>query len=208
MKIYDVTVPFSAELPVYPGDPAVKLDSVLRIADGAQCNVSHLSCGSHTGTHIDAPYHFLESGIKVDQIPLNLLIGRTRVAEITAPRIDCTVLKEIDLEAHVRLLFKTRNSYLWNTTNQFLEEYVHVTPEAAMMLVENGIKLVGIDYLSIEKFGSTDFQTHYTLLGNGVIIIEGLNLAEVEPGDYELICLPLKVKDGDGAPARVILRRT
>jgi arylformamidase len=105
------------------------------------------------------------------------------------------------------VIFKTRNSYLWSS-NRFVEDYVYVTPEAAEILVESGIKLVGIDYLSIEQFGSKDFQTHHTLLSNGVIIIEGLNLvADIEQGDYELFCLPLKIKDGDGAPARVILRK-
>lgn len=206
MKIYDVSVPISPELPVYPGDPGVGVVLKESIANGHPCNVSALSFGAHTGTHIDAPYHFIESGIKVDEIPINLLIGRTLVVEFTAPRIDAAVLKEVDLGEHVRVIFKTRNSYLWSS-NKFVEDYVHVTPEAAEILVECGIKLVGIDYLSIEQYRSTNYRTHHILLSNGVIIIEGLNLSEVEPGDYELICLPLKIKDADGAPARVILRK-
>lgn len=206
MKIYDVSVPISPEMPVYPGDPGIRLERKESIANGDASNLTLLSLGSHTGTHIDAPYHFVESGIKVDQIPLNLLTGRTYVVELTSARIDKEVLKEVDLGEHVRVIFKTRNSYLWSS-NRFVEDYVYVTPEAAEILVESGIKLVGIDYLSIEQYGSKTFQTHHTLLSNGVIIIEGLNLAEVEPGDYELICLPLKIKDCDGAPARVILRK-
>jgi arylformamidase len=206
MKIYDVSVPISPEMPVYPGDPGVCAECFYSISKGDSCNVTLYSFGSHTGTHIDAPYHFIENGIKVDQIPLNLLMGRTLVVEITSVRIDVEVLKEVDLGEHARVFFKTRNSYLWSS-NRFIEDYVYVTPEAAEILVESGIKLVGIDYLSIEKFGSTDFKTHHTLLSNGVIIVEGLNLSEVEPGDYDLICLPMKVKEGDGAPARVILRR-
>jgi arylformamidase len=206
MKIYDVSVPISPEMPVYPGDPGIVVERKESITKGDPCNLTLLSMGTHTGTHIDAPYHFVESGIKVDQIPINLLTGRTYVVELTAARIDAEVLKEIDLGEHVRVIFKTRNSYLWSG-NRFVEDYVHVTPEAAEILVESGIKLVGIDWLSIEQFGSKTFQTHHTLLGNGVVIIEGLNLAEVEAGDYELICLPLKIKDGDGAPARVILRK-
>ncbi|MEW6730441.1 MAG: cyclase family protein [Acidobacteriota bacterium] len=206
MKIYDVSVPISPEMPVYPGDPAIHMELSLSISKGDPCNVTHYSFGSHVGTHIDAPFHFIDGGLKVEDIPINLLIGRTRVVEFTAARIDADLLKEVDLGEHVRVIFKTRNSYLWSS-NRFVEDYVYVTPEAAEILVESGIKLVGIDYLSIEQYRSTDFPTHQTLLSNGVIIIEGLNLAEVEPGDYELICLPLKVKNGDGAPARVILRK-
>lgn len=205
MKIYDVSVPISPEMPVYPGDPKISIEVRESIAKGAPCNVSSISLGSHTGTHIDPPYHFIESGIKVDQIPLNLLMGRTRIVETTAKCIDKSVLKEIELDDCIRLIFKTRNSYLWNST-AFAQDYVYVTPEAADILVSSGIKLVGIDYLSIEQYGSTTFQTHKTLLGNGVIIIEGLNLSEVDPGNYEMICLPLKIKDADGAPARVVLR--
>lgn len=205
MKIHDISVPICPEMPVYPGDPHISIQLRESIAKGSPCNVSSISLGSHTGTHIDPPYHFIESGIKVDQIPLNLLVGRTHVVEITSPRIDKSVLKEVNLSDPVRLLFKTRNSYLWNS-NKFVEDYVYVTPDAAEMLVESGIKLVGIDYLSIEQYGSTTYQTHKILLGNGVIIVEGLNLSEVVPKDYEMICLPLRIKDADGAPARVILR--
>lgn len=206
MKIYDVSVPISPEMPVYPGDPAIQIELRQSMANGDACNLTMLSLGAHTGTHIDAPYHFIEQGIKVDQIPLNLLMGRTCVVELTSARIDPQVLKELDLDEHVRLIFKTRNSYMWRS-NRFVEDYVYVTPDAAQILVDSGIKLIGIDYLSIEQYGSTTFQTHKTLLGNGVIIVEGLNLAEVEAGDYEMICLPLNLMGCDGAPARVILRK-
>ena len=125
---------------------------------------------------------------------------------MTAPRIDETVLEEFDFTADVRVLFKTRNSYLWNK-KEFVEDFVYITPGAARSLVEKGIKVVGIDYLSVEKFGSEEPETHLTFLKAGTLIIEGLDLREIEPGDYEMICLPLKVKDGDGAPARVVLRQ-
>ncbi|HNB70788.1 MAG TPA: cyclase family protein [Acidobacteriota bacterium] len=205
MKIYDISIPITPHMPVYPGDPPVVFEARQRMANGDPANVSYCGMGTHTGTHIDAPFHFVDSGRKVGEIPLNLLIGRTRIVEITAPRIDEEVLSEVDLDDHVRVIFKTRNSYLWSR-NTFVQEYVHVTPGAARKLVENGIKLVGIDYLSIEKFGSTSFPTHLELLSNGVVIIEGLNLSEVDAGEYELICLPMKLQDSDGAPARVILR--
>jgi arylformamidase len=207
MKIFDVSLPISKEMPVYPGDPAVKIQRKATIGkDGAKYNLSRLSMGAHTGTHVDAPFHFLENGDTVDKLPLELLMGRARVVEVTAPRIDETALKEFDFTADARVLFKTRNSYLWSQP-RFVEDYVYITPGAARALVNEGIKVVGIDYLSVEQYGSENFETHITLLGAGTLIIEGLDLREVEPGDYDLTCLPLKIKDGDGSPARVILRQ-
>jgi arylformamidase len=207
MKTYDVTIPIQAEMPVYPGDPPVLIEPRLRLADGDLANVSCYSFGSHTGTHIDPPFHILDDGLTVDQIPLELLIGRTRVVQIGGGNeIDAESLREHDLSDAVRVLFKTRNSYMLDGLHQFVETYVHLTVDAAEYLVNSGIKVVGIDYLSVEKFGAERLDVHAVLLRNGVIIIEGLNLKEVEPGDYEMICLPLKIKDGDGAPARVILR--
>lgn len=207
MKIYDVTVPLSKELVVYPGDPQVRIErkSIINKND-SKYNVSRIAFGSHTGTHIDPPFHFIEDGITVDNLPLEMLIGRARVVEVTAPRIDEAVLEEFDFTADVRVIFKTRNSYLWSKKT-FVEEFVYITPGAARALVNEGIKVVGIDYLSVEKFGASEPETHLTLLKAGTLIIEGLDLREVEPGDYELICLPLKIKDGDGAPARVVLRQ-
>jgi arylformamidase len=207
MKIFDITVPLSKELVVYPGDPHVRIDrrTIINKKD-AKSNLSRYSFGSHTGTHVDPPFHFLEDGLTVDKLPLELLIGRARVVEVTAPRIDEPALEEFDFTADVRVLFKTRNSYLWNK-REFVEDFVYVTPGAARALVEKGIKVVGIDYLSVDKFGAEEFETHLTFLKAGTVIIEGLDLREIEPGDYEMICLPLKVKDGDGAPARVVLRQ-
>lgn len=207
MKIYDVTVPLSKELVIYPGDPPVRIErkNIINKND-SKYNVSRISFGTHTGTHIDPPFHFIEDGITVDNLPLEMLIGRARVVEVTAPRIDETVLEEFDFTADVRVLFKTRNSYLWSKKT-FVEDFVYITPGAARALVSQGIKVVGMDYLSVEKFGAEEPETHLTLLRGGTLIIEGLDLREVEPGNYELICLPLKIKDGDGAPARVVLRQ-
>src|SRR6185295_10145933 len=142
-------------------------------------NLSRYSFGSHTGTHVDPPFHFVESGIAVDKLPLELLIGRARVVQIAAPCIDEEVLGEIDLTENVRVLFKTRNSYLWGQ-KEFVEDFVYISPGAARILVNNGIKVVGIDYLSVEKFGAAEPETHLTLLGAGTVIIEGLDLREVE----------------------------
>jgi arylformamidase len=207
MKIYDVTVPISSKLPVYPGDPGIDLDQVFSLAKGDPANVTRINMGSHTGTHVDAPYHFVETGQKLDELKLEIFTGRTHVLEVTAPVITESVLSEFDFTDKTRVLFKTRNSYLWDRGPEFIKEYVYIEPRAAELLVKEGIKLVGIDYLSVEKFGSTTFETHLKLLTNGIAIVEGLNLRDVEPGDYEMICLPLRMTNGDGAPARVILRK-
>jgi arylformamidase len=207
MKIYDVTVPISKDLIIYPGDPPVKIERKSTInKDGARYNLSRYSFGSHSGTHIDPPSHFIEGGVTVDMLPLELLVGRARVVEVTSPCIDEAVLGEFDFTADVRVLFKTRNSYLWGR-KEFVEDFVYITPGAARYIINEGIKVVGIDYLSVEKYGAEEPETHLTLLGGGALIIEGLDLRDVEPGDYEMICLPLKIKDGDGAPVRIVLRQ-
>ncbi len=207
MKIYDVTVPLSKELVVYPGDPHVKINRRTKAnEDDAKYNLSRYSFSSHAGTHVDPPFHLIEGGITVDKLPLELLIGRARVVEVTAPVVDEAVLEEFDFTVDARVLFKTRNSYLWSQKT-FVKDYVYITPGAARSLVNDGIKVVGIDYLSVDKFDAAP-ETHMVLLSASIIIIEGLDLREVEPGDYELICLPLKVMDGDGAPARVVLRQS
>ena len=207
MKIFDVTVPISKDLVVYPGDPPIKIERKNAIdKNDSKFNLSRYSFGSHTGTHVDPPFHFIENGVTVDNLPLELLIGRARVVEIAAPCIDETVLAEVDLTEDVRVLFKTRNSYLWGQ-KKFVEDFVYIAPGGARELVNRGIKVVGLDYLSVEKYGAAEPETHLTLLGAGTVIIEGLDLSEVDAGDYEMICLPLRIKDGDGAPARVILRQ-
>jgi arylformamidase len=205
-KIFDLTVPLSAQLPTFPGDPPFQSEPALRIADGQACNVSRLTLGSHAGTHVDAPYHFLESGARVDELPLEILTGKTRVISVGArDAVDRADLEALDLRDDLRLLVRTRNSGQLRQS-EFRPDFVHLTPEAASYLVQVGIKLVGWDYLSLEKFGSRDFPAHHALLGAGVVIVEGLDLSQVQTGEYELTCLPLKVAGGDGAPARVILR--
>jgi arylformamidase len=207
MKIYDITVPISNDLPVYPGDPKIHIERVLSLEKGDIARVSHLSFGTHIGTHIDPPYHFMKDGVPLDQAPLDLFIGPARVVDVgDAASIDTALLSSFDLEGVTRLLFKTRNSRFWRETNEFQKEFVYLETDAAEALVARGVRLVGIDYLSIERFGFDKPTTHWTLLCNNVFIIEGLDLNEIAPGDYELICLPLKIKDSDGSPARVVLR--
>jgi arylformamidase len=208
MSIYDITVPIRAGMPIYEGDPTLSIEPWSAMADGDSANVSFLHFGAHTGTHVDAPAHFIEGAGKIDSLPLNILIGPARVIRVPDDRmeVDAEFLNECDLTNVTRVLFHTRNSAFWN--EGFRKDFTHVLPEAAELLVERGVKLVGNDYLSVEKFHSGHHRTHLTLLRNGVVIVEGLNLSDVPGGDYELICLPMKIADGagDGAPARVVLR--
>lgn len=209
MKIYDVSVLISEELPVWPGDPGVSLKLVNSIIRGDVANVTKLDMGVHTGTHIDAPFHFEQDGITIDQIPIDILIGPCRVFEIPASAevVGPAELEKIDLKGMMRVLFKTSNSKYWaRGEREFQKGFVHLNDQGAQYLIERGIKLVGIDYLSIEGFGSHDHATHHLLLRNQVVILEGLDLSKVPPGEYELIALPLQIKGADGAPARVVLR--
>ena len=211
MRIYDVSVPLSAATPTYPGDPGIEITDWLTLANGDNANVSLIHFGLHSGTHVDAPSHFISGGAKVDSLPLNSLLGEAEVIEVPdAVRIiDRSFVVENCHHRSQRILFKTRNSTFWdNLQLGFREDYVYIDHDAARWLVETGIKLVGIDYLSVEQFKSSSFETHHAFLSNGVVILEGLDLRGVPSGVYELLCLPLKIAggSGDGAPARVVLR--
>ena len=207
MKIYDITVPISNDLPVYPGDPEINITRVQSLEKGDVARVSHLSFNTHIGTHIDPPYHFMMNGAPLDRVPLEILIGPARVIDVgNVSSIDIETIERSDLKGTARVLFKTRNSHFWSESKEFRRDFVYLETGAAELLVKLGVKLVGIDYLSIERFNFDKPTTHWTLLGNNVIVVEGLDLSAIVPGDYELICLPLKIKDGDGGPARVVLR--
>jgi arylformamidase len=211
MRIYDVSVPISEETPTYPGDPRVEISQWAAIARGDAANVSRLNFGAHTATHVDAPSHFIEGAAKVDAVPLDALLGPARVVRIpeNVDAITAAHLADENLEGATRVLFKTRNSAFWGSASDgFRRDFTYVAPDAALALVQSGVRLVGIDYLSVEKFQSEKFETHEILLSSGIVILEGLDLREVEGGDYELICLPLKIAGGtgDGAPARAVLR--
>lgn len=209
MKVYDVTVPVSEQVPIYDGDPRVTIDGVMTLASGDAANVSQLCFGAHTGTHVDAPNHFIDGTRRVEDLEIEKLVGRCRVVEIDREAMSIEPAHVEGLAGVERVLFKTRNSSFWDDrSGEFRTDFTFITPEAARILADAGTKLVGIDYLSVEKFGSTDFATHKILLGKEVVIVEGLDLREVPAGEYELICLPLKYVGGggDGAPARTILR--
>jgi arylformamidase len=192
---------------VYEGDPGVEIAPRLEIARGDTANVSLLSMGSHTGTHVDAPAHFIEGGATVEALPVDSLIGPALVAEVGSERlIGRRDLEPLPLDGQSRLLLKTRNSALW-AAGDFSRDFVALDLEGARYLTERGLRLIGIDYLSIEAFHSPGHPVHRHLLGAGVVILEGLDLSRVAPGVYELVCLPLPVRGIDGAPCRAVLRR-
>lgn len=205
-RIYDITVPLSPALPVYPGDPAIEITPITQLAKGDVSNISHLTLCSHSGTHLDVPRHFFVQGDSLDRLDLNVLIGPVRVVTVTGQNpITADILQTLDLGSARRILFKTRNSRLW-VRPDFHPDYTALTASAAHYLVARGVKLVGIDYLSVDAYADNDFPVHRILLGARVLILEGLDLRAVTAGDYDLIALPLRIEDGDGAPARVILR--
>jgi arylformamidase len=204
--IYDVSLTIEPGMAVWPGDPPVAVESASAIARGGSSNLSLFKMGSHTGTHVDAPRHFFDGAAGVDAISPAVLTGPARLFQLPGvKRIDRSVLEGLELEGVSRLLLGTGNSALLGK-RPFSMDYSYVTGDAARYLVERGVKLVGIDYLSIEEHGTAGHPVHHALLGAGIVIVEGLNLAAVPAGDYELMCLPLKMKDADGAPARVLLR--
>jgi arylformamidase len=207
LPLLDVSLRLSPELPCYPGNPAFELQPVKRIARGDSSNVSALKFGTHTGTHVDAPRHFFDDGQGADELPLDVLLGAARVVHFPGTRaVTAGHLQDVDLQDVTRLLIRTDNSAGWAGESRFNPDFVYLADDGARLLVERGIRLVGVDYLSVEQFKASGAPTHHALLGRGVVVVEGLDLSTAPPGDYELICLPLKIAGGDGAPARVLLR--
>ncbi len=209
MKIRDITLTLSPELPVWPGDPQVRLERMRKIEDGANSNVSELQMRVHAGTHVDAPIHFInESSKGVDSLPLSTLIGFCCVVEISheIDLITREVLESVYLpQGSQRILFKTRNSQYWKQNSpDFQTNFVGIAEDAALYLVEKGFILVGLDYLSIAPYKNSR-PTHEVFLNNGVVVLEGINLSDVSEGYYTLFCLPIKLAGSDGAPARVVL---
>ena len=205
----DVSMDIEDGMLHWPSDPEVEIDDYSDIKKGAASNNSKITCGVHTGTHMDAPRHFIDDGAGVDKFNLNTLIGQCRVIDVPVDisPISKEFLEPINIKNGDRILFKTKNSEWINKGDRnFHTDYVCVNPEAAKYMVEKGVILVGIDYLSVEGY-HVGHDTHKTLLGAGVIVIEGLNLFNVSAGDYKLIALPVKIKDSNGAPARVILEK-
>lgn len=196
MRIIDISVPLREGMVTYPGDPVVRLERAASIADGDIVNLTRLDFGLHSGTHVDAPVHFIDDGTGVDEIPLDALVGPCHVVEV--PDLSASSVATAP-EGAERVLFKTPNSELWSR-DEFSEDFAMLDGAAATLLVERGVRLVGVDYLSVG-----DEAAHRVLLGAGVVPVEGLDLRGVEPGRYELVCLPVHIVGADGAPARAIL---
>ena len=208
MEIFDITLPMTPDLPVWPGDPPIVLERVASMDAGAHANVSHLSTSVHAGTHVDAPHHFLNDNRTVESLSLHALNGPAWVIRIPDEEqvVTSGVFDRANIPADAeRLLLKTRNSALWQKGQmEFFPDFVGISAEGAEWLVHRNVRLIGIDYLSVAPYQNS-VPTHQALLGAGMVILEGVDLSRVEPGPYDLFCLPLKLVGSDGAPARAIL---
>jgi len=205
-RIYDISVPIRSGGLVYPGNPEIDISLQQAVAKGASANVSTIRFGSHTGTHADAARHFFDDGQPVDKIPLERLIGPALLVSFgdKVLSVGAAELREHDVKGHKRILIRTRNSALLSQ-KEFVKDYTYIAPDGAQYLVDLGVELVGVDYLSIEQFHSGHHRTHRTLLAQAVVIVEGLDLSAPPPGEYQFICLPLRIEGCDGAPARAVL---
>jgi arylformamidase len=198
VEIFDVSVPLHTGMLTYPGDPTVQLERVSSIADGAKVNITRIDMGAHSGTHVDAPVHFIEGAPGIDQLPLGALLGPCVVVEVPDLSRESVVTAP---ESARRVLFKTPNSELW-ARDEFPDKFERLDGPAAQLLVNRGTALVGVDWLSVG-----DEEAHKLLLGAGIVPVEGLDLRAIEPGGYFLVCAPLRLVGADGAPARVFLVR-
>ena len=208
MTIYDISLTISPTLPTWPGDPGIELVQFEAMDSGAPVNVTRISSSVHIGTHVDAPYHFIKEGATVEKLPLDVLTGPCYVIQLPdgVDAITAEVLERTEINSDMkRILFGTSNSHFWaRGETKFQEEFVAITEDGAEWLVERGVQLVGVDYLSVSPFNDSE-PTHKAFLKAGVIIVEGLNLSKIMRGFYDLYCLPLKIAGSDGAPARAIL---
>jgi len=206
--LHDISLTLSPDLVSWPGEDVFQLEKICSIQNGDSCNVTMLRMSTHQGTHIDSPYHFLDHGRKSDDLLLENFIGLCLVVDVKSSNvIEKHHIDSFNFEKCKRVLFKTKNSDLWNSKSKgFNKNFVALSLEAAKFLNDKGIVLVGIDYLSIESFLSVKHDVHRALLKRDVVILEGLNLSGICEGYYELICLPLKLLGSDGSPARAILR--
>jgi len=203
----DISLPVYSGMVIWPGDSEVRVERVMKLENGDPFNLTQCSFTAHTGTHVDAPRHFLPQGAAVDALPLDAVLGPCRVVQIQDPEAVRPAELPTDLQPGERVLFKTNNSFLHRGLQSFIETFVYVSKGAAEALVTAGVRTVGIDYLSVGGFHRDMAETHLILLGAGIWVIEGLDLSNVEPGRYELACLPLRLVGADGAPARAALRK-
>lgn len=208
-RVIDVSLPIGPDLLVWPGDPPIELTPRLQLSKGDSANVSELRLGTHTGTHVDPPVHFIDGATGIDAVPLDTLYGEAVVADARGMRgqLGPAELEALAIPDEVtRLLLKSNNSEIWRSLPApFPDEYVCLSQDGARWVVERGIRLIGVDFLSVEMKGSPGHPTHMELLKNGVVIVEGLNLGDVEPGKYTFGAFPLRIAGGDGGPARAVL---
>ena len=210
MQWIDITAPLSANTPVFPGDAPIQLDFLKQFKNGDPLTLSKFTMGAHSGTHVDAPLHFIPNGKTLDQIPLSTFIGPVRIIDCSpnALAVDAAELNKHQWRGAKRIFFRTRNSRNhWMRDSQFHPDFTYVAPDAAQLLADAGVELVGIDYISMEKFKAEQPQTHRILLGKDIPIIEGLDLQDVTPGDYELMLLPIRVMGHEAAPVRALIRK-
>jgi arylformamidase len=204
----DISIPLRNDMPRWPDNPSVEITRTMDINCGDEATVSTISIGSHTGTHMDAPLHFIKSGKAIDEMPLSAVIGPARVIEIHDPEtITVEEVRPHSIRSGERVLFKTRNSARQWSEREFMEDFVYLSTEAARWLAQQRVQTVGVDYLSVGGYEKNGPEVHQVLLSENIWIIEGLDLSAVAPGQYDLICLPLKIARGDGAPARAVLRQ-
>lgn len=205
--IIDISVELSDKTVIYPGDPEPEYGLIFSLSEGGIANVGQIKHGIHHGTHVDVPYHFRNGDRKFDQMPMDHWIGKVLVVDATeaAECVTASNVQGLPIDKYQRILFKTKNSLEYYKRPEFVEDFIYLDKSLCDVMVANGVKTVGLDYITVDPFGSEDFPAHKTLLNNGVCIIECINLEHVEPGEYFLMCLPLKLTDTDGAPARAVL---
>jgi len=206
-RLFDISMEITKDTIVYPGDTKIVFTEDNSISKGDTCNTWSMSFGSHMGTHVDAPKHFCEDGLTIDQLTPDFFVGKAKVYEVKNRKyIGAEDISEFDIQKNDIILLKTSNSEL-PTIGEFNTDFVYITAEAAVYLAEKGIKTLGFDYLSIEKYGSKSNDAHNTLLGNNIAVIEGLRLKNIEPGIYDIIALPINLLNGNGSPVRAFLSK-
>jgi arylformamidase len=207
VRLTDVSMPLSDGMPAFPGDPAFESERVRAIARGDPYNLTRLALGSHAGTHVDPPLHFVDGAPGTDLLDLDQLNGPCAVLDVDPAQgsIGAAEIRSLPPGTR-RVLFRTANSPRWSRSLTFFPDYVGLTLGAADALLGAGVRVVGLDALSIESSPDGSFPVHRRLLGSKALLIEGLLLDAVRPGPYDLVCLPLKIRGGDGGPARVVLR--
>ncbi len=207
MKLYDISVPLSTHVPIFPGDPSVGFEQYYGLEDGDVCNLTIYNFGSHSATHMDAPLHFLQDGKSVTELPIERFMGEALVVDARGrSSVTADFIKPLDIKEGVNVLFLTDNGNAL-LDSEFKKDFVYISPDAAQLLVDKKVNMVGIDYLSVEQYGADDFAAHKILLANEIILLEGICLDGIEPGEYTLFAFPISICGANGSPVRAVLGR-